>query len=97
MVFVLWLIAGLLLTLWSLILERVWYFIGAHRSLKKQVISDWNARDEYKSWAAHRIREGIISRVSLSIEDNLLLIKNPGRLGPIVGIVGHCNWHDPSI
>ena len=85
---VLWFIAALLLAVWSLILERVWYFMGAHRSLKKQVISDWNARDDHKSWAAHRIREAIISQVSLSIEDNLLLIKTLVSLAPLLGLLG---------
>lgn len=85
---VLWLIALLLLAMWSLIFERVWYFSAAHRKLVQHVVNDWNTRADIKSWRAHRIREAIISRVNIRVDQNLQLIKTMVTLCPLLGLLG---------
>lgn len=85
---VLWLIALLVFVMWCLILERLLYFSAQHRSYTENVVADWNCREDKASWHAQRIREAILSRVSLSIEGNLGLIKTLIMLCPLLGLLG---------
>jgi len=85
---VLYLIAGLMVVMWALIFERIWYFSGTHRSVVKNTIDNWHARSDIKSWSAHRIREAIISRVNMGVDQNIVLIKTMVSLCPLMGLLG---------
>lgn len=85
---VLILIAGLLFVMWALIFERAWYFMTAHRELIQRVVNRWNGRGDIRSWGAHRIREATISRVNLSVDQNLQIIKTLVTLCPLLGLLG---------
>ena len=50
--------------MWSLIIERAYYFIKEHRGVIREATEIWEGRDERKSWTAHVIREKIDFRVS---------------------------------
>ena len=82
------LIAVLMFVMWALIFERIWYFYGAHKKITNGAMAQWNARSDIKSWAAHRIREAIISRISLGIDQNLSIIKTMVSLCPLMGLLG---------
>lgn len=76
------------IVMWTLIVERMWflYFI-----LPKRVQSEtdeWNHRNDRTSWAAKRIREGIISRVSIDAHRYVLLVKALMAVLPLVGLLG---------
>lgn len=81
-------IAALLLVLWTLLFERIWYF---RTSLQKDVqgaLDTWEARAERKSGRAHHIREALISRVSVQIEQSLPMIKTLVAMAPLLGLLG---------
>ena len=83
------LVIGLLtLVMWSLIFERVLYFRGSHRRLMDEVLAAWKGRSERASWNARQIREAMISRVSLSIDDHLPFIKTLIAVCPLLGLLG---------
>jgi len=80
---------GLLtLVMWVLIFERLIYFRTAHRRVVREVMETWEARTERRSWNARRIRDAMISRVSLSIDNFLPLIKTMVALCPLLGLLG---------
>lgn len=85
---VLYLIAVLAFILWVLMLERFWYFFIGYRRDARHVIGRWNARSERKSWAAHAIRDKLISETRLKIDQNLSLIKTLIALCPLFGLLG---------
>ncbi len=85
---VLWVIAILLVFMWSLVFERAWYFLVIHNRLKKHIVQNWNERSDIRSWHAHRIREALISRAGLGIDQNLGLIRTLIRLFPLLGLLG---------
>lgn len=85
---VLALILGLLLTMWVLILERVFYFIGVHRSLVRQAVLEWDSRAERRSWHAHRIREQMVSELKARAEWGIGLIQALVALCPLLGLLG---------
>ena len=80
---------GLLtLVMWVLIFERLIYFRTGHRRLVREVLAMWDARQERRSWNARRIRDAMISRVSLSIDEFQPLIKTLVALCPLLGLLG---------
>jgi len=85
---VLLLIGGLLFLMWSLIFERVFYFNFALKKDLDNVIHEWQARSDKKSWYARRIREAVISESVLKITQNMGLIKTLVAMAPMLGLLG---------
>ncbi|NOX27797.1 MAG: MotA/TolQ/ExbB proton channel family protein [Gammaproteobacteria bacterium] len=81
-------IAVLLLIMWALIIERMFYLFGAHRKQVQIALAIWEAREERKSWHAHRIRERLISMVSQGLEKNLNILATCVALCPLLGLLG---------
>ncbi len=81
-------IAVLLLVMWVLIIERMLYLFGAHRKQVKIALAIWEAREERKSWHAHRIRERLISMVAQGLEKNLNFLATCVALCPLLGLLG---------
>lgn len=88
------LIGVLIMVMWILIFERLWFF----RFSKPQLIQD--ARDQWdqvrsenggpgrKSWEGHMIRSMLISQASSSINSNIDLIKVCTAVAPLFGLFG---------
>ena len=81
-------IALLMFVMWMLIFERAFYYYRTHQKIADDAIEQWNARSDIKSWAAHAIREAIISRISIGIDYNLNIIKTLVSLAPLMGLLG---------
>lgn len=81
-------IAYLILFLWLLILERVFYVFTAHKALKKETLEKWNARSDKASWNAEQIRQAMISRVSLKLRFSMPIIAALVALCPLLGLLG---------
>ncbi|GAA6167938.1 MotA/TolQ/ExbB proton channel family protein [Sessilibacter corallicola] len=81
-------IALLTFLMWTLIFERVWYFKFGLRSDSNAALALWEARSERKSWEAHRIRDALISRVSIKVNSNLDVIGSLVALAPLLGLLG---------
>lgn len=86
--FVLWWIAALTFVMWSLMFERFWYFHGALKTDVQGALDAWEARDERKSWNAHKVREALISRASEKINANLGMIQTLIAVAPLLGLLG---------
>ncbi len=85
---VLYLIAALTFGMWTLMLERFWYYFTAYRHDARQVIEAWEGRTERQSWAAHAIRDKLISETCIKIDQNLSIIKTLIALCPLFGLLG---------
>jgi len=85
---VLQLIAIVILVMWILILERLLFFRTGLKTLIKEAYQEWEARSERKSWHAHQIREGIISRVRMAASEGLPMIQTLVALCPLFGLMG---------
>ena len=81
-------IAALTAAMWTLIIERVFYFQTTHQSEKKRVQALWNARSDHSSWHAHQIRRMLLSEVKLSLHRGLGPIKTAVALCPMLGLLG---------
>jgi biopolymer transport protein ExbB len=85
---VLLLVAGTTFVMWTLILERIWYFKTEHKKQLEQVLGAWEARKERNSWNAHKIRKAMISQMNEQINFNMPLIKTCIALCPLMGLLG---------
>lgn len=85
---VLYLIAILTLFMWTLIIERVWYFRSGLKNEVQTALDSWEARTERKSWGAHKVRDALISRVSEKVNQNIDMIATMVMLAPLFGLLG---------
>ena len=85
---VLWGIMFVLFLMWTLILERIWFFYRVYPDRKLTVIHEWETRSDTTSWFAKRIREGLVSEASLSLKRNIGLIKSLIAICPLLGLLG---------
>jgi biopolymer transport protein ExbB len=85
---VLWLIAALLLVMWTLIFERVWYLKFAWKNDATKITAKWEGRSERKSWEASQIRTMLISQARMRISQSMPMIKTLVALCPLLGLLG---------
>ncbi|MFT4571782.1 MAG: biopolymer transport protein ExbB [Hyphomicrobiaceae bacterium] len=81
-------IALVTFAMWTLIIERYWYFATTHKSLVESTLARWYARDDRTSWHAHKIRAAMISDVSLEALRGIPVVKALVALCPLFGLLG---------
>jgi biopolymer transport protein ExbB len=86
--FVLWWIFVAAVLLWTLILERYWFFRRVLPRRRLAVKTQWMARPERRSWTARRVREALISQIDASMNVTLPLIQVLISLCPLFGLLG---------
>jgi biopolymer transport protein ExbB len=85
---VLYLIALVTFVMWTLIIERFCFFAFVLPAQKRQSLSQWQQRNEFTSWYAHKIRALLASQVNLAINQHLRAIKTLIALCPLLGLLG---------
>ena len=81
-------IAISIFVMWTLIVERLIFFRTNMRTLAAEIREQWEARTERKSWHAHQIREGMISRFSMSTNKGIPMIQTLVAVCPLLGLLG---------
>lgn len=85
--FVMWIfLAGVLL--WTLILERFWYFSQVLPAKTQQTLDVWEKSSDHTSWGARQIRKMMISRLNTAMSANLPLMRVLVPLSPLLGLIG---------
>ncbi len=74
--------------MWTLIVERFWYYRTGHRREARRIREIWSARSDHSSWNAHQIRRLLISQVDLKLNWGLGFIKTVVALCPMLGLLG---------
>ncbi len=85
---VLWFIAAALIGMWTMIIERLYYFNWTYPKQARSLIAKWDARKDTTSWKAHRIRETWISQATQDLNSGLLVIKTIVTICPMIGLLG---------
>ncbi len=81
-------IAVTIFVMWVLIVERLVFFRTNMRTIAAATRETWEARDERKSWYAHQIREGLISKFSMATNQSIPMIQTLVALCPLMGLLG---------
>ena len=85
---VLYVIVGTAFLIFSLALERIFYYVMGHGKITKSLKSEWDARSDRESWNAHAIRDEMVSRVKASTHTNVEFIKVLVAIAPLLGLLG---------
>ena len=85
---VLW--GSLLVTMimWTLIIERFWYFKNLMPALSDKALNQWSNISNKGDWFSMRIRDQIISEVSGETRKFLLTIETMMQILPLLGLLG---------
>ena len=86
-VWVIWIFASGLL-LWTLTIERYWYFSRVLPREAETYLATWRARSDHTSWRARSIRQMLISKLNSGMAANQILMKTLVPLAPLLGLVG---------
>ena len=81
-------IAVTIFAMWVLIVERVMFFRSTMKSLAAETLEVWEARPERRSWGAHQIREGMISKFEMATNRSIPMIQTLVALCPLLGLMG---------
>lgn len=75
-------------TMWTLVLERYWYFARILPRQTEQTVQSWKTRTDHHSWCAHQIRFAMISRLNAAMSANFPLLRVLVPLSPLLGLIG---------
>ena len=85
--FVIWIfMCGVVL--WTLVIERYWYFSRVFPREQAKLLERWNARTERSSWTARSIRQAMISRLNGGMTANFPMLRALVPLAPLLGLIG---------
>ena len=85
--FVVWIFAcGVVL--WTLVLERYWYFSRILPREAEAMLAQWNARSDRNSWLARHVRRAMISRLNVGMTSSFPLLRVLVPLSPLLGLIG---------
>lgn len=85
---ILWWVLVVTILMWTFIIERLWYFRAVHPAVVQQAVDAWKRRSDQESWYAKRIRERLISEVSIEANRFVSLIKTLIAVLPLIGLLG---------
>lgn len=74
--------------LWLLILERYYFLYMVYPKHLDSIVKQWQKRREQSSWYALKIREGLLSEVSIALKRNLIPIQTLTGILPLLGLLG---------
>ncbi len=81
-------IALIIFWMWILIIERIIFFRTQLRQLVATENLVWQKRTERKSWYARQVRAAMVSRLTVSANGSIPMIKTLVALCPLLGLVG---------
>lgn len=85
---VLWAIFVVTMLMWTLIVERFWFFRAVLPRIIRSTVGEWDARPEKLSWNAAKIREQMISEVSVKSHRYISIVQVLMVLLPLLGLLG---------
>ena len=85
---VLWAIFAVTMLMWTLIIERIWFFRTVLPGEIEKRRQEWEQRRDQRSWRAQRIRALLISEISIQSRRYLKIIQVLMVLLPLLGLLG---------
>lgn len=76
------------LFLWILILERYYFLYKVYPKRLELIVQQWQRRRERSSWYALKIRDGLLTEVSIALKHNLIPIQALTGILPLLGLLG---------
>ena len=74
--------------MWTIVIERMWYFRAVLPKEAAQMLREWVSRTDRQSWTAHQIRRAMISRLNTAMNSNLQVLRVLVPMCPLLGLLG---------
>lgn len=74
--------------LWTLIIERLWYYVRILPRESTQMLKQWNARPDKETWTSRQIRRTMLSKLNQGMTGTLPLLRAMVPLAPLLGLIG---------
>ena len=74
--------------LWALIIERYYFLYKVYPQRLETIVQQWQRRRERSSWYALKIRDGLLSEISIALKHNLIPIQALTGILPLLGLLG---------
>jgi biopolymer transport protein ExbB len=84
---VVWIFVACVL-MWTIALERAWYFLKVHPVETARQVTLWRQRRERSSWASRAVRAAMISRLNAGLTRNLPILRVLVPMCPLLGLIG---------
>jgi len=85
---VLWGILMVTIIMWTLIIERFWFFLYLLPKKRLEIIDEWGSVNNKGDWFSMRMRDQMISEVSTETKRFLLTIETMMQILPLLGLLG---------
>jgi biopolymer transport protein ExbB len=85
---VLWGIFVATLLMWTLIVERFWFFRTVLPKRHEAAVAEWEARSNKTSWASISIRAQLVSQIAIESRRNISTIQVLMVILPLLGLLG---------
>ena len=85
---VLWGILMVTIIMWTLIIERFWFFQYLLPQKRLEIIDEWGLINNKGDWFSMRMRDQMISEVSTETKRFLLTIETMMQILPLLGLLG---------
>ena len=85
---VLWGILMVTIIMWTLIIERFWFFQYLLPQKRVEIIHEWGSVNNKGDWFSMRMRDQMISEVSTETKRFLLTIETMMQILPLLGLLG---------
>lgn len=76
------------LVMWTLIVERYWFFMVVLPRRMRELRGEWFARSNRRTWTSRRIRQAMISELSVAMKSGLALMRVIIPICPLLGLLG---------
>jgi len=74
--------------MWTIVLERIWYFNKVLPKEAKTMLAVWEKRPNKLTWASRQIRTAMISRLKAGMQSKLPVLRVLVPMSPLLGLVG---------
>lgn len=74
--------------MWTIVLERIWYFNKVLPREAKAMLAVWDKRPNKLTWASRQIRTAMISRLKSGMQSKLPVLRVLVPMSPLLGLVG---------
>jgi len=82
-----WIFATALI-MWTLIIERWWYFRRIFPAQRAALHAQWRQRRDHRSWSARQIRAMLVSQARVAMDAPLPLLRVTVPIAPLLGLLG---------
>src|SRR5262245_52828277 len=74
--------------MWSIVLERYWYFSRTLKLDTASALASWQARADKFTWSSRQIRDAMISRLNAAMSARLGVLRVLVPMCPLLGLLG---------